>query len=112
MVAREDVASPRTASEVEVAFVVVASVAVRFWRVDDARTMIPVPATFGWIHVEDVAQRESPPPPPVGHVVRQVSPVRQMVVAESAVVDAYGKVEAILVEVPTKYAAVGVLVET
>ena len=44
-------------------------------------------------------------PPPVGHVVRQVSPVRQIVVAERAVVEAYGKVEATVVEVEVKYVA-------
>ena len=37
---------------------------------------------------------------PVGHVLRQVSPVRQSSVAESAVVDAYGSRDAV-VEVAT-----------
>jgi hypothetical protein len=44
-----------------VALVEVAFVLKRFWSVEEASTMTPVPVTFGCIHVELVAQRESPP---------------------------------------------------
>ena len=40
----------------------------------------------------------------VGHVVRQTSPVKQIVPAERAVVEAYGKIEA-TVDVEVKFEA-------
>ncbi len=43
------------------------------------------------------------PAPAVGQVVLQVSPVRQIVVADNAVVEAYGNVEARVVDVAEKY---------
>ena len=54
-----------------------------------------------WLKFEVVVNGNAPPAD--GHVVRQ-SVVRQIVVAESAVVEAYGNVEAV-VEVAVKYGA-------
>ena len=66
---------------VDVALVEVLLVLNRFWRVEEARTMIPVPETLGWIQVEEVAQRESPVENVLGRHVPLIAkhpPVRLM----------------------------------
>jgi hypothetical protein len=50
-----------------------------------------------------VAVNGKDPPLLVGHVVLHVSPVRQIVVAERAVVEAYGRVLAVRVDVAVIY---------
>ncbi len=84
---------------VDVALVVVPNVEEREEIVEEARTMMP-PAPLGVMVVPvDVAHLElAASPLDVGHDVRQ-SEVRQIVVAESAVVLAYVNVEALVDDV-------------
>lgn len=88
---------------VEVAFVDVLLMISRFDMVDDAAfTRIP-PVNERSVEVAfDGNGHENP----VGHVERQVSPVRQSSTAENAVEDAYAKREAVD-DVATMYATVG-----
>jgi hypothetical protein len=62
----------------EVASVVVAREEERFWSVEEASAMMPVPATFGEIHVELVAHLESPPLAPAAQPKRPADHCRKL----------------------------------